>query len=101
MPLIDEQTYPIALPQEHLGQRSGRTRRMLKQAVLSDSQIGFLSGIQDQANIGNLFLLEFFGKELVRVPGRQAPVKSAQWIPRMIFTHAPEIRSAPAQAGRD
>src|SRR5512139_1538595 len=97
-PLIDEQTYSIALPQKHLGQRGRRTRRMLKQTILAEAQIGFLASIQDEANIGDLFLLEFFGEELVRMPGRQTPVQAAQWIHRMIFAHAPEVRTASAEA---
>ena len=73
-PLINEQADPIALPQKHLGQRGSRTRSMLKQAVVSDLQICLLAGIQNQADISDLFLLEFFGKEFVRVPGCQAPI---------------------------
>jgi hypothetical protein len=60
---------------------------MLEQAVFSLARVGFLAGIQHQADIDNLFLLKFSGKKLVRMAGRPAPIQPAERITRQRQSH--------------
>ena len=75
--------------------------RMFEEAFLANAQVGFFTGIQDQADICDFFLLELFCKELVWVAGIQAPIYPAERIAGLVETHSPEIRACASFAGRD
>jgi len=56
-----------------------------------------LTCVQDQSDLGNFLLLEFFGKKPARVTGSQTPVEGAQRIAGVIFADSKKVRPAPAQ----
>ena len=101
MPAIDEQADPVALAQEYFGQGDGGADGILEQTVLPRAQVGFLAGIQHQADISNLLLLKFPGKELVRMAGGAAPIEPTKRIARVILAHTPKLDAASAQVGRN